>query len=103
MKASLFPKGIAALLGPPLAGVLIEAVGHRGPALQVGGCHDVPQTLVMTLVNAVVVLVFILANQQFSVLKSLFSKFVIALVIGPWSGRCLALYLTHSQSPVIEI
>ena len=44
MKASLFPKGIAALLGPPLAGVLIEAVGHRGPALQVGACHDVPQS-----------------------------------------------------------
>ena len=39
MKASLFLKGIAALLGPPLAGVLIEAVGHRGPALQVGACH----------------------------------------------------------------
>ena len=44
MKASLFPKGIAALLGPPLAGVLIEAVGHRGPALQVGACHHVPQS-----------------------------------------------------------
>ena len=44
MKASLFLKGIAALLGPPLAGVFIEAVGHRGPALQVGACHHVPQS-----------------------------------------------------------
>ena len=44
MTEDLFPKGIAALLGPPLAGVLIEAVGHRGPALQVGACHHVPQS-----------------------------------------------------------
>ena len=44
MTENLFHKGIAALLGPPLAGVLIEAVGHRGPALQVGACHDVPQS-----------------------------------------------------------
>ena len=44
MTENLFHKGIAALLGPPLAGVLIEAVGHRGPALQVGACHDVHQS-----------------------------------------------------------
>ena len=28
-------KGVFAMLGPPLAGALVEAAGHRGPALQV--------------------------------------------------------------------
>ena len=30
-----FFQGVAAMLGPPLAGVLVEATGHQGPALQV--------------------------------------------------------------------
>ena len=28
-------QGVFAMLGPPLAGALVEAAGHRGPALQV--------------------------------------------------------------------
>ena len=31
----VFFQGVAAMLGPPLAGVLVEATGQQGPALQV--------------------------------------------------------------------
>ena len=31
------PQGLAVLAGPPLAGALVEYVGHRGPALQLSG------------------------------------------------------------------
>ena len=32
---NILSKGVFAMLGPPLAGALVEAAGHRGPALQV--------------------------------------------------------------------